>query len=35
VLQILLQNGEPIARFNEPEKAEAAHAMYVAETWNT
>jgi hypothetical protein len=25
------QNGEPIARFNELEKAEAARAMYVAE----
>jgi phage regulator Rha-like protein len=27
----LLENGEPIARFNELEKAEAARAMYVAE----
>jgi hypothetical protein len=27
----LLENGEPIARFNKLEKAEAAHAMYVAE----
>ena len=27
----LLENGEPIARFNELEKAEAARAMYVAD----
>jgi uncharacterized membrane protein YccC len=27
----LLENGEPIARFNELEKTEAARAMYVAE----
>jgi hypothetical protein len=27
----LLESGEPIARFNELEKAEAARAMYVAE----